>query len=279
MPVIAMTQEMGSLSKDVALKLAETAGLAVMRHEVLESVAGRMHVPGSLISRLREGKAGLVERLSTDQERVAVYTAQEVYALASRGNIVLRGWGTTQLLRQVPHVLTVRVTRAFDKRVDWLMDKLGTDDRGFAEAEVRRSDSAHSARMHALYDVTWGDPLLYDMVINMDRVSIDSAVHAILQMAARPEFAETPASTAMLAGLAQAAQVRALLKDHEATRDLRIDIGSQGDKVVLAGIVLNEQERSAAERVATIAVGPGRVDNQLRLMATNRRFASTDAKL
>jgi hypothetical protein len=62
MPVIAMTQEMGSLAKDVALQLAETAGLAVMRHEVLENVAGRMHVPGSLISRLREGKAGLVER-------------------------------------------------------------------------------------------------------------------------------------------------------------------------------------------------------------------------
>ena len=82
MPVVAMTQEMGSLSKDVALKLAEASGLAVMRHEVLESVAGKMHVPGSLISRLREGKAGLVERLSTDQERVAVYTAQEVYTLA-----------------------------------------------------------------------------------------------------------------------------------------------------------------------------------------------------
>src|SRR6478736_9114155 len=105
MPVIAMTQEMGSLAKDVALQLAQAANLAVMRHEVLENVAGRMHVPGSLISRLREGKAGLVERLSTDQERVAVYTAQEVYALASRGNIVLRGWGTTQLLRKVPHVL------------------------------------------------------------------------------------------------------------------------------------------------------------------------------
>ena len=44
MPVIAMTQEMGSLAKDVSLHLAETAQLNVMRHEVLEHVAGRMHV-------------------------------------------------------------------------------------------------------------------------------------------------------------------------------------------------------------------------------------------
>lgn len=47
MPVIAMTQEMGSLAKDVSLQLAETCGLAVMRHEVLENVANRMHVSGA----------------------------------------------------------------------------------------------------------------------------------------------------------------------------------------------------------------------------------------
>ncbi|HEY5930739.1 MAG TPA: cytidylate kinase family protein, partial [Burkholderiales bacterium] len=164
MPVIAMTQEMGSLAKDVALQLAQTANLAVMRHEVVENVASRMHVPSSLISRLREGKAGLVERLTTDQQRVAVYTAQEVFALADKGNVVLRGWGATCLLRPVRHVLRVRVTRSFKARVGWLMDKLETDDESFAEAEVRRSDDAHAARMHAQFGVTWGDPLLYDLV-------------------------------------------------------------------------------------------------------------------
>ena len=279
MPVIAMTQEMGSLAKDVALKLADASGLAVMRHEVLENVAGKMHVQGSLISRLREGKAGLVERLSTDQERVAIYTEQELYSQASRGNVVLRGWGATALLRAVPHVVTVRVTRPFDQRVDWLMDNLGTDDRPFAEAEVRRSDHAHSTRMNSLYDVTWGDPLLYDVVLNTDRLSIDSCVAVIQQLAARPEFQETEASRSMLANLALTSQVRAALKDQERTRDLRINIESNAGTVVLSGIVLNDQERSAAEQAAASATGVSRVDNQLRVMASNRRFASTDTKL
>jgi cytidylate kinase len=279
MPVIAMTQEMGSLAKDVALKLAEASGLAVMRHEVLENVAGKMHVPGSLISRLREGKAGFVERLSTDTERVAVYTEQELYALAARGDIVLRGWGATALLRAVPHVVTVRMTRAFDKRVDWLMEHLGTDDRSFAEAEVRRSDNAHASRMNALYGVTWGDPVLYDMVLNTDRVSVESAVAAIRQMVERPEFQETDASRAMLADLSLCADVRAALKDDESTRDVRIDMQCRAGSVALRGIVLNEREKSEVERVAAAVPGVTGVDNQLRLMVTNRRFASTDAKL
>ncbi|HXD41345.1 MAG TPA: transporter, partial [Ramlibacter sp.] len=90
MPVIAMTQEMGSLAKDVALELAQIGKLAVMRHEVLDNVAEKMHVPSSVISRLREGKAGLVERMTTNHQQVAVYTAKEVFALATKGNIVLR---------------------------------------------------------------------------------------------------------------------------------------------------------------------------------------------
>ncbi len=274
MPVIAMTQEMGSLAKDVALKLAQTAGLAVMRHEVLEQVANRMHVPGSLISRLREGKAGLVERLTTDQERVAVYTAQEVFALATQGNIVLRGWGATCLLRPVRHVVRVRVTRSFKKRVAWLMDSLGTDDEAFAEAEVRRSDDAHASRMHAQFGVTWGDPILYDLVLNTDRVSIESCVAQIQQLAAQPEFQETAESRAMLTDLALNARIRAALKDHDSTRDINITIESSNGKAVLSGIVLNAQESAEAARVASTVVGTANVDNQLRLMASTRRFAA-----
>ena len=274
MPVIAMTQEMGSLAKDVAMQLAETAGLAVMRHEVLDHVAGRMHVPGSLISRLREGKAGLVERLTTDQQRVALYTAQEVFALASRGDVVLRGWGATCLLRPVRHVLRVRVTRSFNKRVEWLMGHLETDDVTFAEAEVRRSDDAHSLRMHDQFGVTWGDPVLYDLTLNTDRLSVESCVAQIQHMTGRPEFQETSASRAMLKDLALNARIRAAFKDYESTRGVNIQIESQSGKVVLSGIVLNTHESTEAGRIAATLPDVESVDNQLRLMTTSRRFTS-----
>lgn len=274
MPVIALTQEMGSLAKDVSLQLAQASSLAVMRHEVQDNVADRMQVPSSLIGRLREGKAGLLERLGTDRERVAIYTAQEVFALAAQGNVVLRGWGATCLLRPVAHIVKVRVTRSFEKRVEWLMDLLETDDRTYAEAEVRRSDEAHAARMHAQFGVTWGDPLLYDVVLNTDRLSVESCVAQIQHLAARPEFQETEQSRAMLANLALNARIRAALQDHEPTRDTHITIESQGGAVVLSGIVLNDDERAQAERIAGTVAGAGNIDNRLRLMSVNRRFAA-----
>ena len=272
MPVIALTQEMGSLAKDVALRLAEVGGLAVMRNEVVDNVAGRMQVPASLIRRLREGKAGLVERLSTDKQQVALFTAEEMFALAARGNVVLRGWGATCLLRPVSHVVRVRVTRPFEQRVAWLMENLGTDDREAAESEVRRSDAAHAARMNAQFGVTWGDPLLYDMVLNTDRVSVESCVDLVLQLAARAEFQETADSRATLEGLALSARVRAALKANASTSGVDVQIDSRAGRVTLSGIVVNEQEKAEAARVASSVAGIGKVDDQLHLMKVSRKF-------
>ena len=275
MPVIALTQEMGSLAKDVSHRLAETLGLEIMRHETIERVADRMQVPTSFIGRLRDGKAGFVERVKADRRSLALYTAEELFALADRGNVVLRGWGATCLLRPVPHVVCVRITRSMKNRVEWLMAHLETDDAEFAEAEIRRSDDAHAARMHAQFGVTWGDPVLYDLVLNTDRLSVDSCVAQIRTLVERPEFAETPASQGLLANMALAARVKSALKDNEATGDIRVTVEADQGKVTLSGIVLNAQERALTEEVASKVEGVASVDNALRLMTVPRRFASS----
>ncbi len=274
MPVIALTQGMGSLAQDVAEQLAAELGLATLQHEVGERVAGRMGVSKSLINRLREGKAGTFERLKADHDSLAVYTAEEVLDAAVRGNVVLRGWGATQLLRRVPHVVCVRIARPFERRVEWLMEHLETDERDLAEAEIRRSDAAHAARMHELFGVTWLDPLLFDTVLNTERLSVDACVQQIRQLVARPEFAETEASRALLRGLALQARLRSMLRADEATRNVEITIDSAGDRLVLRGVVANAAERDAVQRIASGLPGIAGVDSQLRVMAPSRRFPS-----
>ena len=277
MPVVALTQEMGSLSKDVAKALARDLGLTTMRHEVVDHVASKMLVSRSLIKRLREGKAGTIERLTADREGMAIYSAEEVLEIAARGNVVLRGWGATCLLRPVPHVVCVRVTRPFARRVEWLLAHLDTDDAEFAADEIRRSDQAHASRMHAQFGVTWGDPLLYDLVLNTERISVESCVQQIRALMERPEFSETEASRALLQGLALQARVRAALKADERTRDVNVVIESTAGRVALRGIVATTKELAATTQVAATAPGVTDIDNQLRVMATSRQFPSARA--
>jgi cytidylate kinase len=276
MPVIALTQGMGSLAQDIAEQLARDLGLTALQHEVAERVANKMHVSKSLIGRLRGGKAGAIERLTADRSSMAVYSAEEVLETAARGNVVLRGWGATALLRPVAHVPCVRIMRPFAKRVDWLMAELDTDERDLAEAEIRRSDHANATRMHDQFGVDWGDPVLFDLVLNTDRLSVDTCVQQIKGLLARPEFAETEASRAQLQGMALGARVRSALRAHDDTHDVNINIECSDGRVSLTGIVLNAAERKLTEQVAAAVAGVTGVDNQLRLMAPSRLFPSSN---
>ena len=277
MPVIALTQGMGSLAQDIAEQLASELQLSTLQHEVAEHVANKLHVSKSLVSRLRAGKAGALERLTADRAGIAVYTAEEVLETAARGNVVLRGWGATCLLRPVPHVPCVRIMRPFAKRVQWLMAELDTDDIDLAEAEIRRSDHANATRMHDQFGVDWGDPVLFDLVLNTDRLSVETCVQQLKALLARPEFAETDWSRAQLQDMALSARVRAALRAHDETRGVDVTIDSAAGKVTLRGIVLVAAEQSAAAQVAATVSGVTGVDNQLRVMSKSRLFPSARA--
>jgi cytidylate kinase len=266
---------MGSLAQDIAEQLAKELKLAILEHEVAERVANKMHVSKSLISRLRTGKAGIMERQRANRAAMAIYTAEELLEAAARGNVVLRGWGATALLHPVPHIPCIRIMRPFEQRVQWLMKQLDTDDVDLAEEEIRRSDHANASRMHEQFGVDWGDPVLFDLVLNTERLSVDTCVQQLKALLARPEFAETEDSRLLLRSMALHAHVRAALRADDTTSEVNISIEGSGDRVALRGIVVSAGERAAVEKVVAAVPGVAAVDNELRVMAASKLFTSS----
>jgi len=220
MPVITMTQEMASLGKDVALGVSEALGLQQVRHEVGDVVAGRMQVKKSLIRRIREGKASKMEKWAADEKTISIFTAEEVFDLAVKGNVLIRGWGATLYLRPISHIASVRVCAPLDLRVTRLMERLETDDEALARHEVEVDDSARAARMGVAFNVGWGDPTLYDLTLNTERVPIPTCVDQVIALVKSPAFQETPESRRHLENLALQARVRAALRADLSLRKL-----------------------------------------------------------
>lgn len=266
MPVIAMTQEMATLGKDVALGVCEALGLEQIRHEIGDVVAGKMHVKKNLIRRLREGKASTIERWSADEKTISIFTAEEVFDLAVKGNVLIRGWGATLWLHDVSHIPCVQVSAPMPLRVQRLMARLETDDADLARREIRIDDAARAARMAEHFDVEWGDPSLYDLTLNTERLTIPTCVDMVLKLVASAEFAETPASRQKLLDMALAARVRAALRANEATSGVDITADVSGGVVKLSGIVTDTREREQSGEVAAKVPGVSSVDNQLAVM-------------
>lgn len=267
MTVIAMTQEMATLGKDVALGVCEALGLQQVRHEVGDVVAGRMQVKKSLIRRIREGKASKIERWAADEKTISIFTAEEVYDLAVKGNVLIRGWGATIWLRDVAHIPRVQVCAPMELRVKRLMDRLETDDETLARREIEVDDAARAARMGEHFSVDWGDPTLYDLTLNTARIPIRDCVDQVVALAKSAAFQETPESRGRLQDLALQARARAALKADERTRDTDVTVESRAGQLVLRGIVVNDRERALAEEVVGKVAGARGVTNELRTMA------------
>ena len=273
MPVIAMNHEMGSQGMFVAEGLAAQLGLSMVHHEVVDYVAEKMHARKSTVRRFLEGKAGMLERWSTDESSLVVYKAEEILDLAAKGNVLIRGWGATYLLRRIPHVVSVRVCAPVERRIKLLMERLDTDEE-FAREEIRRSDTAHVANMQHQFGVTWGDPLLYDIVLNTERVSIASCIEQVKLLAKRQEFQETAASRVQLEILTLEYHIRSALQSNPATAEVEITINVDDGKIVLQGIVLSEEEKRATGETTAKVAGVKKVENKLKIMKDGKFFPS-----
>jgi cytidylate kinase len=224
-------------------------------------------VKKSLIRRIREGKASKIEKWNADEKTISIFTAEEVFDLAAKGNVLIRGWGATLLLRAVPHIPCIRVCAPLEVRVKRLMERLQTDDEQLARREIEVDDAARAARMGESFNVSWGDPTLYDLTLNTERVSIPTCVDHVVRLAKAPEFQETPQSRQLLLDLALQAKALAALKADPRTAGIDISVEVKQGRVRLRGIVVDDREKALVKEVVEKLPGVKGVDDELRTMA------------
>jgi cytidylate kinase len=271
MPVVAMTREMGSLGKDVAARLSEHVGKPLVHHEIIGLLADKMRLRKSHVVRFLEGKAGIWERMTTDQTSLSIFTADETLRLIEEGGVgVLRGWGAAHLLRPVPHVVAVRICAPLHTRVERMMERLQTEDRAFVESEIRLSEEAHAAITRRHFGVDWQQPENYDLVLNTERLTIDECVDEIAALLPRPVFQETDDSMRIFSNLALQMHVRAALRQDPRTAKMNIGVEAIDGRITLGGVLEPGLEQDDAIDVVQNVKGVIEVENKLRLSALPR---------
>ncbi len=264
MAVIAMTREMATLGKDVASGLSERLGLTVVHHELVkQGIAERAGMRESEVHWFLEGESSLLQRWKIDRKRLSRYTAQEILELAVKGNVLIRGWGATYLLRSVPHVICVRICAPMPFREQVLMKRLGIRDHLLARHEIEGNDAAHNGTMQKLFGIDWTDPSLYSIVLNTARVPVEDCVDHIARLAESPAFQATPESRAQLIDDLILSRVRASIEQRFAGIDAQVRSG----KVILTGGSSDERMIVEAVRLVHTIEGVVSVESQIRLIA------------
>ena len=266
MAVIAMTREMGTLGKDIAFGLAETLDLRIVHHELVEhDLAQRLGIQESAVHHYLEGSASMLERWRIDKKKLSRFTAVEILELVQEGNVVIRGWGATALLKDIPHVLRVRVCAPMPFREKVMMERLGINDAATVRREIERSDSAHARTITSFFGIDWENPIHYNMVINTEQVPTAASVRALRLLTDDDAFRETVATRMALADKLVEWRIRMALAERDGnTSTARLEVDVKNGYVILTGTAMHASVASIAEQIVRDI--PGVDDVETRIM-------------
>ncbi len=266
MPLIAMNREMGSLGKDVALGLEQALGMKIRHHEIIDHLANRTRLRKSHVISFLEGKQGLLERLTTDQVSLSILTADVILSIAVSGEpMILRGWGATSLLKDVPHAVRICVSASRRTRVRRMMERLDTSDQGQVERIVGQNDEAAHAVMRRHFHIDTRDINEYDIGFNTDRITVNQCVDEIVNLVRSNEFAETDESRRRLRDVATAHHVRAAIRTHGTTSHCKVRVTANDGHVRLEGVVDRIEQSEACSDIASRLKGVRLLENHLHV--------------
>ena len=172
------------------------------------------------------------------------------------GKAVYHGLAGHLLLKGAPTLLRLRIVAPLELRITMASRRLNLS-RPEAMAYIENMDRDRRRWTQFLYGVDWGDPELYDILVNLERISIEQACRLVIAVIGQPEFEFTAERQAEMNDLTLAAKVRAELASNPFTSNLEVDVEARGGVVRVGGSLFDQVEH--VEQVARAVGGVSEV--------------------
>jgi cytidylate kinase len=212
MSIITISRGSYSRGKEVAEKVAQKLGYRCISRDVIIEACDEFNVPELKLVRAIHDAPSIMERFTHGKRRFLAYFQAVLLEHFREGNVVYHGLAGHFFVKDVSHVLKVRIIAEMEERVRLEMEREGLSK---AEALVILKNDDEERRkwgLHVFGEDTW-DPALYDLVLHIKKLSSDDAVNLICRTAGLEQFRATRESERTLEDLTTAAKVKAALID------------------------------------------------------------------
>jgi CMP/dCMP kinase len=209
MTVITISRQYGSEGDEIAANICQLLGYQSFDKQLMAKVAAEVgltegeivdfsedqHKVRGFLDRLLGGPKPIVtqtRRWSEDRSGVRAVEVKRVDVVESialvqaviraaykHGNVVIVGRGGQAILSEDPGVLHVRIEAPLERRAQRVQLREGlTYD--LAREVVTERDRAAADYLKRFYHVDWSDALLYHLIINTERWSIEGASYLVI---------------------------------------------------------------------------------------------------
>lgn len=250
-----ITISRGSLSggAQLAYCLGQRLNCKVISREVIVEAAKKYGVSEDELAAGLSSPPGLWDRLRHQRQRYILAIQAALAEMVQEGSVIYHGHGGQFLLKDLSRVVKLRLIAPMEYRIRIAMAEMKLS----REAAIRHIEAVDQKRVkwvRLLYGVEWTDPALYDVVINLEHMSIETACELVADLVGRQEFRRTPELVQERNDFALATRIRAELTFHSGFPEDGVEVAVRSGRLRLAGSYV---ERNRADVVRFVKKIPG----------------------
>ncbi len=175
MAVITVSRQVGSLGTEIAQTLADRLQYDYVDKEKIGKALMGLGLPEPELERFDEKKPPFWDAWQVQRKKYLHFLEAVIYDFARRGKVVIVGRGGQVLLKDLPGVLHLRVIAPLEVRTRRILNEKKGDEKDVVRL-MRRNDRDSEGFIRSFFDTNWDDPGLYDLVINTQKISPETAV-------------------------------------------------------------------------------------------------------
>ena len=203
MAVITISRQFGAGGITIGKMIAESLGYTFADNDILQRVAKEANVSthwiesfekeaGSKLSRLISSMVSkrwldrvlADERGYLDEQIYLDYLVLIIAQFADEGDVVILGRGSQYILNDHPDAVHILLVNEFENRVNFMVDRYEVS-RKKAERTVVNEDRRRVSLYKRLGKSDYENPQLYDMVLNMGRLDLETARDMVCKLVER----------------------------------------------------------------------------------------------
>jgi cytidylate kinase len=178
MAVITISREAGVLGEEVAARLAGHLGFLLVDKPRLVQLWRETDLDEAVMASVDERLPCEERAMDRETEASLKLLPDLVAQLAEEHDIVVIGRGAQGQFRDLPGTLHVRLIAPRRFRVQQLQAREGMSALE-ARRRINKLELQRAQYLRFLYRLKWDDPHLYDLILRMDRLSVDQALNLI----------------------------------------------------------------------------------------------------
>jgi cytidylate kinase len=243
MPIITISRGSYYHGRSIAEKLAQRLGYrCISRDQIIENLE-EFHLPEIKLVRGLHDTFSVLDRFPHGKTRFTAAVRSAILQEFLDGNVVYHGLVGHYFVRNISHVLKIRIVADMKSRIEDDMTRQNVPE-DKARFVLKKDDEERRKWGMFLYGSDVVDPENYNMVIKVGHINEEEAIDLIVKGVSLPSFQETMESRKLLADAALAALVNRTLFDFP-----HASVAAQSGAVTIALKAPEEQQQTINARI------------------------------